>query len=97
MLNSALRVTDTNEEDWTISKEPAQERIAAGIAESNDGKRAGFAKMFFTKVFVPGMGGDFEHTKGTMNGLLGLPKDNLDEATRDAIERSKKPQWTAEK
>lgn len=37
--------------------------------------------------------GDFEHNKGTINSLLSLPKEDIDEATERAIERSKAPSW----
>ena len=48
MLESALRVTGTKEDDWTIAKEPAQERYSNGIKEIQEGKRIGFAKMSST-------------------------------------------------
>ena len=93
MLESALRVTGTKENDWTIKKEPAQERYSGGIKEMKEGKRIGFAKMMYTRVFYPDGSGDFEHNKGTLNALLGLPKEDIDEATKIAIERSKTSSW----
>ena len=93
MLESALRVTGTKEVDWTITKEPAQERYASGIKEIQEGKRIGFAKMLYTRVFYPDGSGDFEQHKGTLNSLLGLPKEDIDEATKAAIERSKTVVW----
>lgn len=93
MLASAVRVTGTKEDDWTITKEPAQERYSSGIKEIREGKRIGFAKMMYTRVFYPDGCGDFEHNKGTINGLLELPKEDIDEATMAAIERSKHSNW----
>ena len=93
MLESALRVTGTKEDDWTITKEPSQERYSSGIKEIQEGKRIGFAKMMYTRVFYPDGCGDFEHNKGTINSLLDLPKENIDEATKAAIERSKISPW----
>ncbi|CAF9927213.1 hypothetical protein IMSHALPRED_007165 [Imshaugia aleurites] len=93
MLESALRVTGTKEDDWTIAKEPSQERYSSGIKEIQEGKRIGFAKMMYTRVFYPDGCGDFEHNKGTINSLLDLPKENIDEATKAAIERSKISPW----
>lgn len=92
MLESALRVTGTKEDDWTINKEPAQERYSSGLKEMREGKRIGFAKMI-SRVFYPDGSGDFEHNKGTLNGLLDLPKEDIDEATKTAIERSKTSSW----
>lgn len=94
MLASALRVTGTKESDWTITKEPAQERYTTGVKEMKEGDRIGFLKMLYTRVFYPDGSGDTEHGKGTINALLGLPKEDFDEATERAIERSKGPQWT---
>lgn len=88
MLQSALRVTGTKEGDWRITKEPAQERFATGIKEMQKGKRIGFAKMI-SRLFYPDGCGDFEHNKGTLNSLLDLPDEDIDEATEVAIERSK--------
>jgi hypothetical protein len=91
MLESALRVTDTKLEDWTITKEPSHERYATGIKEMGQGSRIGFAKMMYTRVFYPDGSGDFEHGRGTINDILGLPKEDIDEATKRALERSKHP------
>ncbi|KAK9234603.1 hypothetical protein V1525DRAFT_412531 [Lipomyces kononenkoae] len=93
MLESALRVTGTKEEDWTITKEPTKERYSSGIKEMQEGKRIGFANMMYTRTFYPDGCGDFEHNKGTLNSLLHLPEEDMDEATKVAIERSKTPIW----
>lgn len=93
MLKSALRVTDTKEDEWTITKEPAQERYSSGVKEMQEGKRAGFAKMMCTRVFYPDGCGDFEHNKGTLNSLLDLPNEDIDDFTRAAMERQKTSDW----
>jgi len=95
MFESALRATGTKENEWTIMKEPANDRYSGGLKEIQEGKRIGFAKMMYTRVFFPDGCGDFEHNKGTLNELLGLPKEDIDEATRVAIERSKGSLWVA--
>ncbi len=88
MFASTLRVTGTKENDWTITKEPAQTRFSTGLKEMQQGNRIGFAKLM-SRVFYPDGCGDFEHNKGTLNSLLKLPKEDIDEATKAAIERSK--------
>ena len=101
MLASILRVTDTKESDWKITKEPAKERYANGLKKMQEVEFTGFqnmkpeqlmgaAKMMYTRVFYPDGCGDFEHNKGTLNSLLGLPKENIDDATKVAVERLKK-------
>ena len=40
----------------------------------------------YTRPFFPGGGGDFVVTKGTANEVLGLAGEDLDQATREAVE-----------
>lgn len=96
MLASALRVTDTKEAQWTITKEPSHERYATGVKEIGEGKRLGWAKMMYSRLFYPDGSGDFEYSKGTNNAVLGLPVEDIDEATREAIERSKRSNYISE-
>ena len=88
MLQSAIRVTGTTEGDWTISKERAEDRFASGLQQLKEGNREGFGKLM-SRVFYADGSGDVEHSKGTLNSLLGLPKEDIDKATKVAIERSK--------
>ncbi|KAL8836304.1 MAG: hypothetical protein Q9170_002977 [Blastenia crenularia] len=88
MLMSALRVTGTEERGWTITKERAQERFSTGVKEIQQGKKEGYSKLA-ARIFFPDGCGDFEHNRGTLNSFLGLPKEDIDEATRVAIERQR--------
>lgn len=89
MLASVLRITDSQEAEWTILKEPARDRYDSGVQEIKEGKPSGYGKMMFTRVFFSDSCGDFEHGRGTVNAILGLPKEDLDEATKTAIDRSR--------
>ncbi|KAH8881884.1 hypothetical protein GQ53DRAFT_466018 [Thozetella sp. PMI_491] len=89
MLDSALRVTGTQKRDWTITNESSKERYNAGLQEIQGVKRIGYVKMMYTRDFYPDGCGDFEKHKGTLSGLLGLPAENIDEATKLAMERAK--------
>ena len=91
MLESALRVTDTKEADWTITKEPSKDRCENGLKEIQEGMRVGFAKMMYTRVFYPDGCGDVSDK--TINHLLDLPEEDIDEATKRAIERSAGAKW----
>jgi hypothetical protein len=93
MLESLLRVTKTSSDDWTITKEPHAERYAAGLAEMKAGNRMGFAKAMYTRVFYPDDGGNTEKTRGLANDVLGLPKEDLDEATKAAVKRSEESKF----
>ena len=90
MLASAQRVTGTQESDWRVRKEPAQERWAAGMKNIGAG-RENVLKLMYSRVFYADGSGDVESSKGTLNKMLGLPQEDLDEATRVAVERAKLP------
>ena len=101
MFESVLRVTSTREADWTISHESSQQRYADGVnaiqneTGGSSKQREGFGKMMFTRVFFPDGCGDFEHSRaeGTLNRLLGLPVEDVDEATCMALKRAVKGDW----
>ena len=89
MLDSCLRVTGTKIEDWKINKEPSGERYKAGMQAMQGGDRLGFVKQMYTRVFFPDDSGNYEKRRGLSNELLGLPEEDLDQATKAAIERQK--------
>lgn len=91
MFESVLRVTGTKKEEWKVGHEKSEERYKEGFEAMQKGDRSGFIKMMYTRVFYPDDSGDFEKTKGLANGLLGLPKEELDEFTKVGIERSSNP------
>lgn len=88
MLESVMRVTNTTEADWTIVKKSSSEQYATGMKDMKEGKKPS-ANFLYARVFYPGPegGGDFEHSRGTSNAVLGLPKEGIDEATRVAMDR----------
>jgi hypothetical protein len=86
MLDSVHRVTGSADEDWEISYEPSVERYKRGIKEMQDGLHTGFVKVMYTRNFFPGQGGDFESEKGVANEKLGLPNEDLDVATKRAVD-----------
>ncbi|KAJ4352762.1 hypothetical protein N0V95_003980 [Ascochyta clinopodiicola] len=85
MLDSLHRVLGTSDDDWTITKENVKERYQKGIEQLQGGDRLGFAKAMYAKLFFPGEGGDFETGYGLDSDRLGLPREDLDEATRRAV------------
>lgn len=88
MLASLYRVTDTQESDWTITSEDAKQRYHEGIEQMKQGQRVGFGKMMYTRVFWDGgEPGNVEHK--VINDKLGLPKEDLDEATKRTVERAR--------
>jgi len=87
MFASAMRVTQTKADDWTIAYEPAEDRYRAGRQAMLTGDRRGFGRMLYSRVFYKDDSGYFEKSKGLHNKLLGLPNEDLDEATKRAIQR----------
>lgn len=87
MFESAKRVTGTTDADWTIAYEDAEKRYKRGIEDMQKGDLKGFVRLMYSRVFFPNGGGSYEDTKGLQNGVLGLPQEDLDEATAEGIRR----------
>lgn len=85
MLDSLHPVLGTSDKDWTITYEPTAQRYKDGLAEMQKGDMRGFAKALYAHVFTPNGCGEYETSKGLVNDILGLPKEDLDEATRRVI------------
>jgi len=86
MLDSLHRVLGTTDKDWTIDFEPTDQRFKRGLEDWENGNRMGFATASYARIFYPNGDGDFESKWGTSNKLLGLPKEDLDEATKRVVE-----------
>lgn len=85
MFASVIRVTGAKESDWKISHENVQERYKAGVERMQSGDRRGFAKALYARYFYPDLAGDYERVRGLDNQKLGLPKEELDEFTKEGI------------
>jgi hypothetical protein len=90
MLDSVLRVTGASLKDWKVNYEPVKERYKSGVEEFQKGNMLGFAKLLYARLFYPDMSGNYEATKGLHNDILGLPKEDLDEYTKIAVEMAEK-------
>ncbi|KAJ7739233.1 hypothetical protein DFH07DRAFT_840270, partial [Mycena maculata] len=90
MLESVLRVTGTKECDWKIEHEAHEVRFDAGVAQFNGGDRRGAVKLLYTRVFYPDGCGNYEARHGLHNNILRLPKEDLDEFTRIAVNRAER-------
>jgi hypothetical protein len=90
MLESVLRVTGTDLKDWKVTKVSVREYYKSGVEELQKGNRIGFAKLLYSRNFFPESSGDFGATKGLHNDVLGLPKEDLDEFTKIAVQMLEK-------
>ena len=86
MLESVLRVTGDNQEDWKISYEDIKERYAKGVKMFQEGSFLGFGILLYARVFYKDGASIHERLD---NDVLGLPKEDLDEATKVAVQMAK--------
>ena len=86
MFHSLLRVTGDKESDWTIEYQNAKERWEQGknwLAEGGANGGNGYMQRMYTRIFYKDGSGQFNDKLD--NEKLGLPKESLDEATKEAV------------
>ncbi|KAK3713741.1 hypothetical protein LTR37_008227 [Vermiconidia calcicola] len=88
MLDSVLRVTGDNKNDWKVSYEDVKERFKRGSEMMTQGNMAGFAILLYSRIFFKDGGGNVSHKLD--NEALGLPEEDIDEATRVAVEMAQR-------
>ena len=93
MLEAVWRVTGTKEGEWEVKYQGSRERYEQGLEEMKGGSREGFAKALYARGFFPGGGADFERERGLHNGVVGVEKEELDEAVGRAVEMVRRG-WT---
>ncbi|KAK4075221.1 hypothetical protein Purlil1_12732 [Purpureocillium lilacinum] len=86
ILDSVERATHTTDADWDITYESTSERVTTGREQFAKGNLRGMAKAYYARLLYPGKEAVYEHK--LHNGLLGLPKEKLDDATQVALEMS---------
>lgn len=86
ILDSVLRVTHTELKDWKITHEPAKERYQRGVEMMQKGNFEGLRISMHTRYFFPDESGNHAKIRGLDNEKLGLPKEDIDEFTRLAVQ-----------
>lgn len=86
MLDSLHRVLGTADADWEISYEQTDLREKRGLKMAAAGDFTGIATSLYARAFMPSSQSDFESRHGTDNEKLGLPKEDLDEATKRTVD-----------
>ena len=84
MLDSLHRVLGTSDNDWEITYESSAQRVKDGYEALAKGDRRGFAKAMYSRAFFPN--GDADFSDKVVNEMLGLKKEDQDEATKRAID-----------
>lgn len=85
MFESVKRVTKTTDADWTIKHDSSEACWKDALEAVKKGDRSAFPKMVYSRGWFAGGGGEFESTRGLDNKVLGLPDEDLDEATAVGI------------
>jgi hypothetical protein len=87
MLNSILRVTGAQKSDWTIKDSTADEYHRTGWEQFQKGDRTGMGRWMYGRVFGLDGVGNMEKNRETLNGVLGLPKEDVDQYTKIAVDK----------
>lgn len=72
--------------EWTSYSVDLQQVLDAAFQRLRQGDHAAALEWISASNFAPGSGNDFAANRETANKILGLPEEDLDEATRRAIE-----------
>jgi NAD(P)-dependent dehydrogenase (short-subunit alcohol dehydrogenase family) len=92
MFDALKRVTATTDSDWNISSVSAKQRFAKAKEDTKGGNRVAFATQLYTRYFIDDAG-LFEKNHALENEKLGLPVEDLNEATKLAVELQKSGWW----
>ena len=85
MFASVLRVTGDKESDWTIESEPVEQRWNDSFEYLKGSDRMrGFVTRMYSRVFFKDGSGDYSDKLD--NEKLGLPKEDLDSATKVGLQ-----------
>lgn len=84
IFNSVLRSTGTSEADWTVQYEPVENSYQRGNKMLAGGDTWGFSVALYARLFYPDCACDFKAKLA--NEALWLPKEDLDSATKVALE-----------
>lgn len=88
MLDSLHKVLGTRDADWQIEKVNAEERYNQGKALLGGPQgHAGFSRCLYTRTFDDNGDGDFRHK--VVNEALGLPQEDMEEASQRAVDLAK--------
>lgn len=90
MLDSVHKALGDSDSDWTITYENAEERTNSALQAMYKGQFSGFAQAMYTRFFYNNGDGNFEAKHGLANERLGLPKEDLDEVTKWAVDKKLK-------
>jgi hypothetical protein len=94
MFESIKRVTGTTNSDWKITSEPAKQRFVNAKKKLEGGDHRAFGIVLYTRYFMDDEAGLFEKSHGLDNEQLNLPKEDLDDATKAAVDLANSDYWS---
>lgn len=86
MLDSLHRVLGDKDSDWDIQHQSSKDRYNQGLQDLQKGDMSGFVRAMYTRPFYPESNADYTATRTLSNEILGLPQEDLDAATKEAVE-----------
>lgn len=86
MFEAVKRVTGTEDKDWKVSSVPAWERFKEAKKKLEAGDSMWFMYVLYTRYFIEDAG--LYVGKELDNKRLGLPDEDLDEFTKEAVRLS---------
>lgn len=86
MLDSIHRVWGTTDADWVIEHESSEERWKKCVESIDSGDWKVPVHCMYSRHFFPNGDANIEAKHGLDNEVLGLPKEDLDEATKNALD-----------
>ncbi|KAF2480171.1 hypothetical protein BDY17DRAFT_341022 [Neohortaea acidophila] len=95
IFGSVKRVTGTSDADWTITHEATKQRYDNGLAQGKSGNKLGFIRLLYARMFYPDDASEL--SAKAQNELLGVPEEDLDEATEAGVGMVKQLQHRPER
>jgi uncharacterized protein YbjT (DUF2867 family) len=85
ILDSVIRATATKESDWQITTQDPEVTIQTARDAMAAGNPMAFVGEFYTAHMQEGRGGNYEEKAAKDAAVLGLEKENLDEAIKRVV------------
>jgi hypothetical protein len=97
MLDSVHKALGDSDAEWSIKSEPVEERVNSALQDMYKGNYVGFIRAMYTNFFNQSGDGNFEARYELANDRLGLPKEDLDDATKWTVEKQLKDGFVYER
>lgn len=83
LLDAVQKATGTSDEDWTVERRDVKERMKEGGEKLQKGDHMGMVDLLYGATMTEGLGNVYKEE--TLNGVLGLPEEDLVEVCREVV------------